>query len=714
MGDDKRNWDILKVLKSREPAFYVFLAIGIFLLFDTVVFSIFGRPFLSLLFNWLRTVTGIDQGLLLALPFLGVLCILCMAVLVIVTFVLNRVSPSQRAQHTLREIIRDQGGLPWADQIDYSQFEGPEESVKFIKLLRLKAKYYQKKDPEASKEYALNYRDEEEEFQRLRLIGKIEKVETQEPTIDQKLNTRLDEHDNPDMSVFQDILDDIPWADQREEFAQNLRTAAVYKPVFPPDFESDSFTFFGGLPIATPDLVWPKATQANGEVVLAQFMGQMNCEDFPYYIYRKLLPETGILYFFSFREDVGLGSNDHSQLVQVLPITEDMQDIFPPQPLKNFQDREDGGAYIKSWLWEAGERMLTPGSVSPKWHMDIVKMVQPCLSYRSVDWMAPGPDPAQIADVEALGFVDVDAFFDDIAARIYERASNEIFSNDPIVPLAKKFDENGLNHVFNGFPHNFLAMGTIFGLYLEKLDLTEVFFNDRIDALKAPVAVVVMDREWLPEEPEETSKYLIHCNEQLEILQEYKALAKQNLHVVSSYDLEDPTSKEQRDGFWDLWLELSNLGALTLDERFPNHFKSAEQSDPPVSTDFGLNSVSEMNDIIQEAANHSVLASMVYSEDSFERLRDDVVSGYRALYDANPYKRDEEGNSSNMGRKQSFGAPAMNRRGSDVSEDHLCLMQFPFDPGLDWRIGDVDTIQYWILPKDLKAGRFETAFTVAS
>jgi uncharacterized protein YwqG len=49
----------------------------------------------------------------------------------------------------------------------------------------------------------------------------------------------------------------------------------------------------------------------------------------------------------------------------------------------------------------------------------------------------------------------------------------------------------------------------------------------------------------------------------------------------------------------------------------------------------------------------------------------------------------------------------------DMKERYLLLLQLGHDPALDWLIGEMGPLQYWITPEDLAAKRFEnTVLTI--
>jgi len=76
---------------------------------------------------------------------------------------------------------------------------------------------------------------------------------------------------------------------------RTARPVIYYPKTFPQPHPMHSLSFFGGSPIAPPDFQWPIDPKTNRPIV---FMGQIDLDQMPRNDATRLLPQSGVLYFF--------------------------------------------------------------------------------------------------------------------------------------------------------------------------------------------------------------------------------------------------------------------------------------------------------------------------------------------------------------------------------------------------------------------------------
>jgi hypothetical protein len=72
-----------------------------------------------------------------------------------------------------------------------------------------------------------------------------------------------------------------------------MAEAVCFRPVFPPQYDAPTYTYFGGSPCAPEGFVWPTGTTADGsdDGRPLTFLAQVDCGKLPGFASRAMLPE---------------------------------------------------------------------------------------------------------------------------------------------------------------------------------------------------------------------------------------------------------------------------------------------------------------------------------------------------------------------------------------------------------------------------------------
>ncbi len=435
--------------------------------------------------------------------------------------------------------------------------------------------------------------------------------------------------------------------------------------------------------MAPKGLVWPRVTDAKGTQRPAHFIGQIDCAAIPEFGLRHLYPRDGILFFFYPLLQNGF-QNLVGDLVVHLPKSDEIQQIVPDAALPAYKFNRT--AYQKFWLHELEHTHLPPGSILPKWEMDMGVSLQwgsHTLYQGDGIKFPPHVEEAVIDDDHKSLF----HFCEDFEKKMARDPSTTF------IPFADTIFRHTLEKVdgvmigFEGFPHNYHAIHTMLGLYRDILDSTTKALNRFIAFVDEGAETYTGNEAWCAPQNQPARK--VQSLKTLSAIAQRREAVTRKMTKLSKINLAAPTREADRKIFWQYWKKLSSEGALKLETHHSSSHARYE------------NGLHEMNRLVEEAALHCSLASACHSRESFATLPKKPAKNWIATHQPHPpFQRYLH---------QSLGHAPSTQNNEEEPLFALPLMQFPDVEFRDFQVSDLGALQYWIDLPDLERHDFSKA-----
>ena len=246
--------------------------------------------------------------------------------------------------------------------------------------------------------------------------------------------------------------------------------------------------------------------------------------------------------------------------------------------------------------------------------------------------------------------------------------------------------DDGFSIGFPGFPHNFHAMHTMLGGYCALLDDAEKNLMRYIRHVDGEAVNIFCKGDW--NEPEHYQTRKQQCLNTIDEIAKRRQAIDALMQDLDPEVLAVPTTKGDRQAFWDLWRNLSSDGELKLECHMSDQW-----------TPF-LNHANAMNPIVNNAARHCILASACNGLDSFQTLPADVARHW--------VERHQNNHAYQRFRHQSLGYTPRTQGSEGENCFNIGLMQFPDVDFRDFALADLGALQYWIDLPDLKRQDFSS------
>lgn len=426
-----------------------------------------------------------------------------------------------------------------------------------------------------------------------------------------------------------------------------------------------SLCALGGLPVAPPDFDYPVKLNDAGQPCGLSFMAQIDCSRIPPGTLRDLLPAQGHLYFFMPGFDC-CADSPYDGCVRFVdaPAGPDWAPRRPPAPaiLPPLLDAD----FFQDWLaWHPHPAAIQSG-ISPRIEVEL-------------GWVAHAPVPAQ-APADRRGKIALCEGFDPAQLRAFY---GEI---PPMLDLrGEELAEGALP--YPAFPINRLAAQMLIGAARVAVQ-GELAQLDKLKLDGAPDAIIAGVRA---------------LREAL--LQEAQALAAISAAAPDPQAGADALDEAER-------AELRAAAALRgarcgawLELHASLEAGQAEGTKPALQ-DWHLRTM-------QRHWRERIMQAAIWSADIALRhpqtaglVPADFVARLRALH--HPLRDAAALQAGRCDQHQMLGSGRDVQGSASVyGQTHLLLMQFSPDAALQWNLGDMGVMQYWITPVDLALRRFE-------
>jgi uncharacterized protein YwqG len=163
-------------------------------------------------------------------------------------------------------------------------------------------------------------------------------IYTSPPVGDLAFATRQRQAAAPEVKVSQPLPTVLPPA-----IIDASKQAIVFRQDFPPRHDPKWLSFFGGLPIASSDLIWPSSNDARGTTKPLSFLMQVDCATIPPEGRLGLMPDQGTIYIFI---DFEWGGSYASRVLYEEQREAGLMEHSPPADLPNLFGTE------AKWIWD--------------------------------------------------------------------------------------------------------------------------------------------------------------------------------------------------------------------------------------------------------------------------------------------------------------------------------------------------------------------------
>jgi len=422
------------------------------------------------------------------------------------------------------------------------------------------------------------------------------------------------------------------------------------KHVFPPRLPQRSMSYLGGLPIVPDEFDWPTVHNREGLIERLNFMAQIDCSDLPPGPGRHLLPDKGFLYFFAPMSDT-FGPDARHFVARYLPgpVRKSWEPVDMPATAKIESDDPI------DLVWRGGKRT----------HYDRVEIDFGWIEEPSDEEVAARSDEGHAFEVaQKIRSERLDAFFGPLAPSEAQIA-------------AYKAPKDALWTPYPGFPANWRTAAI-----LQKL-IDSYRLEDTTDVL-ARLKALREAGEAAPDAAEPDGE-IERLNKLLSELMRFSSKISEALGQAGNLNLNPfdapPDDVKQK------------IMALVEELRVSGMPCSVERPNQRLALPRVLNSWLEF------AAIHGAEAGLADSEGAAV-IPADVVAALAPRHASREH--------------QMFGEGVVVQVAADeMNERYLLLLQLGRDPALNWTIGEMGPLQYWITPEDLAAKRFEnTVLTI--
>ena len=504
-------------------------------------------------------------------------------------------------------------------------------------------------------------------------------------------------------SQLNDVLGELPWSIIKEKIKEEIRHAIIFKPVYPPSFDTVPTSYFGGLPMASEDLDWPSYKE-NGQTVYCRFIGQIDCSNFPKFGENAVLPETGILYFFAPLVDRGLLAeiSKETQLVIFKENHRDLKPIHPPGIIGENIFVDSG--FQTTWEWEQQFVSQPRNSISPLWEMHPIGTTQTFLTGELAQLLSEIEGANELA--KSNGEQDAELWTETQIQDLNSKLCSDHFRAQP--PSREEFVS--FNHKqmsgYTEFPQNWLGIETAIGFLETGLQNHPYSRESLLKILEAPS----LDAEKY-NDPEDYQNRLVNQKEQkdriqkrIEELPKILSLIEVWKKHIQNKQLSNFCSDAEKTAFNETW--------SVFDAFEKNYFVGSNQAyghSQPADQQSREEIVAKS---LERAKLHSIKNALVASKETFEALPKEIIEIWKNAFEENPYGPDYYGQYQIHRQHQSFGYPARTQGLGDPPEmiGLINLFQIQNDPRISFDIGSYQSLQYWIWPEDLIAKRFDKAF----
>jgi hypothetical protein len=299
--------------------------------------------------------------------------------------------------------------------------------------------------------------------------------------------------------------------------------AVLFRQEFPPRHRVDTRSFFGGLPYAPINFIWPRIFAKYGIEFDLHFLLQVDCAEIPVDASMGLMPDTGVLYFF-----LELGGTGY-KVVYVDDTTLEWGEILPPPTLGPVYGEE--ALYHRRWA----RKLDNCPTTLPKWPFEPVAIEIPESAYGDV----PENDDSR--------FYWPDKPF--MPSALMQAEGNAIASSR--ISMRDFFDaDDRLKRPFESYPQDWSAVLVFAGTALEKLE----------NEIKSP----------------NPNRYPEFNLEQLrQLLQQSRSDAEYWFDMAVSHSPYEAVPQQTRDEFWSWIVKSIRFTLLLLPDALQNSLEES-------------------------------------------------------------------------------------------------------------------------------------------
>lgn len=527
--------------------------------------------------------------------------------------------------------------------------------LSFIMAINRAARFLVKNIPNQKKPVLPNNnRDDLHEDMKLRRKAEVE----QSINIHKMYKNVLSKPEHP-------ILKNASMADQNilNVIYESARPAILFKTVFPPIFPQKSFTFMGGLPIAPSEFLWPESIDDKGNKISLNFLGQVDCRTLPALNADTLLPDRGVLYFFT---KTMVDTKDECAVIYHTGDRLGWSEIAPPANLPTY-DEIYPGPYERTTLHEVKAKASNPRSIYPKWEMEtgVVNDYQ-----HSSDIQHLGEFGPELK----LNKAD-EAQHENLILQLREQSymqfhGAEIDASHALTKNIRNMRE--LWRPFSSFPQAWVAIETAVIPVLNDLIKSSAYYKE------------CLTEENIHNISAEEIKF---NNDQIIIHQEFIQQARLWLDKAQENGRHSPTSKLAKDTFWQWWGLLVTNPKLYIYNKY----------------DRKQNTIPKLNSHMKTAALHSIDTCLSFSPDTARMIPQSVVE---ATAWRHHYFKKNAPNTHSACHKMLGSPDTIQGAGEEFGFDHIMLLQLEGDYVLDLNHAGC-VYHFWIKPEDLAQRRFD-------
>lgn len=440
--------------------------------------------------------------------------------------------------------------------------------------------------------------------------------------------------------------------------------AVGFEPVFPPEHPMRRETFFGGLPFAPRDLEWPRYEQTGAQRA-AIFMGQVAVRDLPDVLERASMREDAVLYFFlpnyvdlaDMSGFVVAAHGDRNEWVEH-DAPEDMAEI-------------DWLTFTEKWNGRSGRSMTS----FPKWEM----------TPKAVETL---PDDYAVSAAAADG--DQSNRLNGMIKAVQQVAWSAVYTRRAAASFRLPLDAP-MESLEPRVPRVWLSVEAVTAFVLSELDMRSDVLKRGLERAQQALAMAA----------EKAARGDDPSGQAAEMAQ--RSMDRARARDAEMGPLIGPL-REKVQVWFDRACAEGRFASVPEAEwaGFLNLIEDIRAYHPDINEFPGRQIFSRVSEIALQVSD--ILAT--HDAQTFDRLTEVQVQAIAHRH-CGRRKWGAEHRAYDLEQQQMFGSP-VDIQGSGA-QDEVLLMQFVYEEGMDWRLGDVGAAQYWISKADLAAGRYDRA-----